>query len=29
MTILPLVYTLFTGKPKAEHPEDPPGPCKD
>jgi hydrophobic/amphiphilic exporter-1 (mainly G- bacteria), HAE1 family len=29
LTILPLVYTLFTGKPKAEHPEDPPGPCKD
>jgi hydrophobic/amphiphilic exporter-1 (mainly G- bacteria), HAE1 family len=29
LTVLPLVYTLFTGKPKAEHPDDPAGPCKD
>ena len=25
MTVLPLIYTLFTGKPKAEHPDHPAG----
>lgn len=27
LTVLPLIYTLFTGKPKAAHPEDAKSPC--
>ena len=29
MLVLPLIYTLFTGKPKAEHAADSAGPCKE
>ena len=29
MTILPLIYTLFTGKPKAAHPDQPSESCKE
>ena len=29
MTVLPLIYTLFTGKPKAEHPDQPAEPCQE
>lgn len=29
MLVLPLIYTLFTGKPKATHSEDAKGPCQD
>ena len=29
LTVLPLVYTLFTGKPKAEHPGEPAEPCQE
>lgn len=27
--VLPIFYTLFTGKPKAKHSDEPTGPCKD
>ena len=29
IVVLPVLYTLFTGKPKAEHPADSAGPCKE
>lgn len=29
MIVLPLIYTLFTGKPRAEHSADAKGPCRD
>ena len=29
MTVLPLIYTLFTGKPKTEHPVNPAGSGKE
>ncbi len=29
MTMLPLIYALFTGALKAKHSEDVQGPCKD
>jgi len=29
LTILPLIYTLFTGKPKSRHTQTPQSPCDD